>query len=224
MTRAYHRSMTPRAMSAALTRVERFVGQASATVTRVAQRQDPYAVLVSTIISLRTRDAVTDVATERLLTVAPDVATLVLTPKARIARLIYPACFYNTKAKVLRDMAKRLIKRHGGEVPDRLEDLLAIKGVGRKTANLVITLGFGKPGICVDTHVHRISNRLGFVRTKTPDDTEMALRRRLPHRWWIPINDLLVVFGQRHCTPLSPRCSTCPIRRTCRRVGVHRSR
>ncbi len=219
-------SMSPRTMSLVLARIRRFlVGRDPACVTRLAAGgADPYAVLVSTIISLRTRDEVTDAVTPKLLAVAPDVASLARTPEARIAKLIYPAGFYNTKAKQLRKMAKVLLERHAGNVPSSLDELLALDGVGRKTANLVVTLGFRKPGICVDTHVHRISNRLGFVRTKTPDETEAALRERLPRRWWIPINDLLVVFGQQHCTPLSPRCSTCPVARECARIGVAKAR
>jgi endonuclease-3 len=219
------RFITPRAMSAALAKIERFTADVDhAVVTRLAETHGPYGVLVSTIISLRTRDEVTDLVTPRLLAVAPDVETLARTPAKRIARLIYPAGFYNTKARSLRKMARVILRDHDGEVPDRMVDLLELDGVGRKTANLVLTLGFGKPGICVDIHVHRITNRLGFVRTETPDETELVLRKRLPRRWWIPINDRLVVFGQRHCTPISPRCSTCPVARTCRRVGVTTSR
>ncbi|MBX3259706.1 MAG: endonuclease III [Labilithrix sp.] len=217
--------LSPRAMSTALARIDAFLGgRTKASVTRVAEAEDPFAVLVSTIISLRTRDEVTDRVSPRLLAVAPDAAALARTPERRIAELIYPAGFYNTKARTLREIGQALLDRHDGRVPDDLDALLALKGVGRKTANLVVTLGFAKPGICVDTHVHRIANRLGFVRARAPDETEQELRARLPRRWWIPINDLLVVFGQRHCTPLSPRCSTCPVRDTCRRVGVGRSR
>jgi endonuclease-3 len=214
-------------MSAALGRIRSFVakGPESAYVTKLAkQTRDPYAVLVSTIISLRTRDEVTDAVTPKLLAEAPDVATLAKIPPARIAKLIYPAGFYKTKGKTLRDVARTILERHGGRIPDTLDELLRLKGVGRKTANLVITLGFDRPGICVDVHVHRISNRLGFVRTRTPDETEMELRRRLPRRWWIPINDVLVAFGRTHCTPLSPKCSTCPVASVCARAGVGRSR
>lgn len=212
-------------MSRILSRIDAFLGgRTKAAVTRVAEENDPFAVLVSTIISLRTRDEVTDLVSPRLLTVAPNAAALARVPEKRIAELIYPAGFYNTKAKTLREMAQALLDRHDGRVPDDIDELLELKGVGRKTANLVVTLGYAKPGICVDIHVHRITNRLGFVKTRTPDETERALRERLPRRWWIPINDLLVVFGQRHCTPLSPRCSTCPVAESCLRAGVGRSR
>jgi endonuclease-3 len=212
-------------MSAALERIRAFNARVPRpVVTSLARSHDPFVVLVSTIVSLRTRDEVTDAVTPKLLAVAPDPAVLARTREATIAKLIYPAGFYRTKAKQLRAIGRILEARHGGRVPDSLDDLLALKGVGRKTANLVVTLGFGKPGICVDTHVHRIANRLGYVVTKTPNDTEMALRARLPTRWWIPINDLLVVFGQRQCTPLSPKCSSCPVADLCHRVGVTRSR
>jgi endonuclease III len=219
-------SLSPRGMSTALARIARFVGRGvdGLAVTKISRAQDPFHVLVATIISLRTKDEVTDVAAPRLLAVAPTPQAMARLPPARIARLIYPAGFYRTKALTLRAIARTLVKDHGGRVPDTLEGLLAFKGVGRKTANLVVTLGWGKPGICVDTHVHRISNRLGFVRTRTPDQTEQVLRRRLPSRWWIPINDVLVAFGRTHCGPLSPRCSTCPVMTVCAREGVTRSR
>ncbi len=148
---------------------------------------------------------------------------LKLSPR-QIERLIYPVGFYRTKARVILGICRDLLDRFGGRVPDEIDDLLTLKGVGRKTANLVVTMSYGKPGICVDTHVHRISNRLGYVRTRTPEETEMALRAKLPKRYWIGYNDLLVTFGQNICTPISPRCSTCPVRALCRRVGVRSSR
>jgi len=148
---------------------------------------------------------------------------LTLSPR-RIETLIYPVGFYRTKARVILGICRDLLARFGGRVPDEIDALLTLKGVGRKTANLVVTMGYDKPGICVDTHVHRISNRLGYVRTRTPEETEMALRARLPRRYWIGYNDLLVAFGQNVCTPISPRCSTCAVRALCRRVGVKSSR
>jgi endonuclease-3 len=143
---------------------------------------------------------------------------------ARIARLIFPVGFYRTKARVVRDISRDLLARFQGAVPSDLDALLTLKGVGRKTANLVVTVGFERPGICVDIHVHRISNRLGFVRTASPDQTELALRAKLPRRYWIGLNDLLVAFGQNVCRPLSPHCSRCPVARWCRRIGVSRAR
>jgi endonuclease-3 len=141
-------------------------------------------------------------------------------PEDEIASLIYPAGFYRNKALQIREISRRLMADYGGIVPDSIDELLTFKGVGRKTANLVLTLGYGKPGICVDTHVHRICNRWGYVTTKTPEATEMALRQKLPQEYWIEINDLLGAIGQKHCHPLSPRCSNCQLSRFCARVGV----
>ena len=138
----------------------------------------------------------------------------------RIARAIYPVSFYRTKARRIREVCRVLLTRFAGRVPDSLEALLSLDGVGRKTANLVVTVGYRKPGICVDTHVHRISNRWGYVKTKTPGQTEVALRRKLPKRHWIYYNDLLVPFGQHLCRPISPFCSRCPLERWCARIGV----
>ena len=186
--------------------------------------RDPFRILIACLLSLRTKDETTGPAAERLFALAhtPEVM-LRLTPR-RIERAIFPVGFYRTKARVIRGVCRDLLARFGGKVPDDLDTLLTFKGVGRKTANLVVTVGFGRPGICVDTHVHRISNRLGFVRTKSPDQTELALRKKLPRRHWIESNDLLVTFGQNICQPVSPRCSTCPVRALCPRIGVTRSR
>ena len=194
-------------------------------VAEVASEQpDPFRVLIACLLSLRTQDATTREASERLFRVADTPEAMRRLPVARIARLIFPVGFYRTKARVIRAICRDLLERFGGRVPDDLDALLTLKGVGRKTANLVVTVGFDKPGICVDIHVHRISNRLGFVRTKAPDQTELALRAKLPRRYWIGYNDLLVAFGQNVCRPLSPHCSRCPVARWCRRVGVGRAR
>ena len=186
--------------------------------------RDPFRILIACLLSLRTKDETTGPAAERLFALAraPEVM-LRLTPR-RIERAIFPVGFYRTKARVIRGVCRDLLARFGGKVPGDLDALLTLKGVGRKTANLVVTMGFGRPGICVDTHVHRISNRLGFVRTKSPEQTEQALRKKLPRRHWIELNDLLVAFGQNVCQPLSPRCSTCPVRALCPRIGVTHSR
>jgi endonuclease-3 len=189
-----------------------------------AEQPDPFRVLVACLLSLRTQDATTREASERLFRVAASPAALRRLPADRIARLIFPVGFYRTKARVLRAISRDLLQRFAGTVPSDLDALLTLKGVGRKTANLVVTVGFGKPGICVDTHVHRISNRLGFVRTATPDRTELALRAKLPRRYWIGYNDLLVAFGQNVCRPLSPHCTRCPVTRVCPRIGVGRAR
>jgi endonuclease-3 len=189
-----------------------------------AEQPDPFRVLIACLLSLRTQDATTRDASERLFRVADTPAAMLRLSPARISRLIFPVGFYRTKARAIRQISRDLIERFGGAVPDEIDALLTLKGVGRKTANLVVTIGFAKPGICVDIHVHRISNRLGFVRTKSPDQTELALRAKLPRRYWIGYNDLLVAFGQNVCRPLSPHCSRCPVARWCRRVGVGRTR
>lgn len=191
----------------------------------IAEREgDPFRVLIACILSLRTQDTTTGPASDRLFAAAATPESMLkLTPR-RIERLIYPVGFYRTKARVILGICRDLLERFGGRVPDTIDELLTLNGVGRKTANLVVTMGYGKPGICVDTHVHRISNRLGYVKTRDPEETEMALREKLPRRHWIGYNDLLVSFGQNVCTPLSPRCSICPVTTLCRKVGVTKTR
>jgi endonuclease-3 len=184
----------------------------------------PFETLVSTILSLRTKDAVTEAASHRLLARAPTPEILASLSITEIERLIFPVWFYHTKAKHLIETCRSLLQDYGGRVPRSMEDLLKLPGVGRKTANLVLTVGFGDYGICVDTHVHRISNLWGFVRTKTPEETEFALRKKLPRRHWKTYNDILVTFGQNLCLPVSPWCSKCPVARYCPRIGLKRSR
>jgi len=185
---------------------------------------DPYRILIGCVISLRTKDEVSYEATERLFRRASGPREMVRLRAVTIAKLIYPAGFYRRKAEQIREISRLLITRHGGRVPGEIDELVQLPGVGRKTANLVVTLGYGKPGICVDTHVHRISNRLGWVETKTPERTEQALRSLLPRRHWIPINETFVRHGQQVCKPISPLCSTCPVNGDCPRTGVERSR
>ena len=194
-------------------------------VTIVAQcEQSPFKVLVSCIISLRTKDEVTAQASARLFNRAGTPHDMLQLEASEISDLIYPAGFYRNKSSQILEISRCLISDYGGSVPGEIDELLKFKGVGRKTANLVVTLGFGKPGICVDTHVHRICNRWGYVATKTPEQTEIALRKKLPPEYWIEINDLLVAFGQNHCHPVSPRCSSCRTAVYCSRVGVLVSR
>ena len=194
-------------------------------VTIVAQcNGSPFKVLISCIISLRTKDEVTALASARIFARAQTPEAMAGLSADEISQLIYPAGFYRTKAEQIALLSRRLVEEYHGIVPDDLDELLDFKGVGRKTANLVMTLGFGKPGICVDTHVHRICNRLGYVATKTPDETERVLRSQLPSEYWIEINDLLVAFGQNHCYPVSPRCSNCRLSSICDRIGVKVSR
>ena len=184
------------------------------------QTNDPFRILISTLLSLRTKDATTLEASKRLFALAFTPEKMRKLSARQIEHAIFPVGFYRTKAKRIVEICDTLIHQCNGKVPDDMEELLKLKGVGRKTANLVVTLGFGKPGICVDTHVHRISNRLGIVKTKTPHETEFALMKVLPKRYWIDYNDLLVSFGQNLCAPISPWCSKCPIEKACPKISV----
>ena len=186
--------------------------------------QDPFKILISTLLSLRTKDETTTGATARLFDLARSPAEMLQLPEAVIIKAIYPVGFYRNKARTIHHICRELIDRHHARVPDNLEDLLAFKGVGRKTANLVISLGYGRPAICVDTHVHRISNRLGYVDTKTPEQTEQSLRSKLTVRYWRDYNTLLVAFGQQICRPVSPFCSRCPVSACCDRKNIGKSR
>jgi endonuclease-3 len=200
-------------------------GEKLPSVSGIARRdRDPFRILISTLLSLRTKDDVTDVASARLFALAPTVHDLARLDLKRIEKAIFPVGFYRTKARTVRDIARRLEAEFGGEVPDTIDALLAFKGVGRKTAALVVSLGYDTPAICVDTHVHRISNRLGWVHTRTPHETERALMTLVPKKNWIDVNEIMVGFGQRVCTPLSPRCSLCPVARWCAQAGVGRRR
>ncbi len=219
----------PRVTNREIGAVLRRIGSAVAAwkepiVSQVARDRDPFTILISCLLSLRTKDATTAAASARLFAIARTPRTiLALSPRA-IERAIYPVGFYRTKARTLRAVSREILERFGGRVPDTIDALVTLPGVGRKTANLVVTLGFGKPGICVDIHVHRITNRWGYVRTKAPDETETALRAQLPRRHWIPLNDLLVTYGQNLCKPVSPLCSECSVSRWCARAGVTISR
>ncbi|MDR3115678.1 MAG: endonuclease III [Treponema sp.] len=201
-------------------------GSEEPAVSTVAEqyKRDPWAILVSTIISLRTKDAVTLTVSQALLQKAPNPAGLAALPEEEVARLVYPAGFYRTKAANLKKIAAILMEQYRHRVPATMEELLALPGVGRKTANLVLTEAFDLDGICVDIHVHRISNRLGWVSSVHPEQTETALRAALPRKYWKGINALLVLYGQRLCRPVSPFCSRCVIRPYCQRRGVTRSR
>jgi endonuclease III len=185
---------------------------------------DPFKVLISTVLSLRTQDATTAKVSKKLFEIADNPYDMIKLDVKKIEEAIYPVGFYKTKARTILYICRELIGKYNSRVPDDLDELLKLKGVGRKTANLVVTLGYGKPGICVDTHVHRISNRLGYIKTRTPYETEMALRKKLPKKYWIEYNDILVSFGQHLCRPISPKCSVCPVKRYCNKVGVEKSR
>lgn len=189
-----------------------------------AERRDPFLTLIGCILSLRTKDEATAIAAPRLFAHADTPSEMLKLSEAEIAQLIYPVGFYRTKARVILQICRDLLARFEGKVPNRIDDLLTLKGVGRKTANLVVTEAFGKPGICVDTHVHRISNRWGLIKAATAEKSEAALRKVLPRRYWLQYNFILVAFGQTLCQPVSPWCSRCPVSRFCPRIGVPRSR
>ena len=194
-------------------------------LTRLTNKErNPFLVLIGCLLSLRTKDEVTDVAMERLMKRMHTPEELLALSEEEIQKLIYPVGFYRNKARLLREISYTIITTLDGRVPDTIEGLLKLKGVGRKTANIVITEGFGKDGIAVDTHVHRISNRIGAVKTKAPDETEMALRKILPRNLWITFNALLVTHGRRTCAPISPFCSRCPVNDLCMKIGVGKSR
>lgn len=195
--------------------LERAVQALPEPIVTAMHDASPWAILVTTLLSLRTRDVVTGVVASELLAESPRPEDMLALTQAELADRIRRVGFYNTKAATLQRVAKIILETHGGRVPDTLEELLALPGVGRKTANLVLIHGFGKPGICVDTHVHRISNRLGFVQTKTADQTEFALREVLPTQWWMKINSILVTWGQQVCLPRRPRCARCPVTELC---------
>ena len=188
------------------------------------EHSGPFPILISTILSLRTKDEVTARAAERLLALAETPEEMLKLSEGKIIKAIYPVGFYRTKAKTILHISKELINRFQSRVPDTIEQLLTLKGVGRKTANLVVALGYNKEGLCVDTHVHRISNRLGYVKTKNPEQTEYALREKLPSKYWLRYNTLMVAFGRHVCVPVSPFCSRCPVFAYCDRVNVVRSR
>jgi endonuclease-3 len=190
-------------------------------VTLIAEASDsPFKVLISCILSLRTQDSTTAQASRRLFALADSPETMVRLSAKKIEQVIFPVGFYRTKAKTILEICRNLNENYRGRVPDEIDELIKFKGVGRKTANLVVTLGYNKPGICVDTHVHRISNRWGYVKTATPEKTEVALRQKLPKQYWIEYNDLLVSFGQQLCRPISPLCSQCPVAKYCSQIGV----
>jgi len=193
-------------------------------VTTISRKRTPFHVLISCLLSLRTKDQTTSEASRRLFAVADNPEEMTKIPIPKLEKLIYPVGFYRTKARKIKEICKVLIEEYRSRVPDEIDELLKLNGVGRKTANLVVTLGYKKPGICVDTHVHRITNRWGYVKTKNPHETEFTLREKLPKKYWLTINDLLVTYGQNLCVPISPKCSICAVNTHCKKVGVTKHR
>ncbi|HEX9868915.1 MAG TPA: endonuclease III [Candidatus Tectomicrobia bacterium] len=211
------------AMAALQAEAPAWTETALTTVARTMGR-DPFKILIGCLLSLRTKDETTGPAAARLFVLAGTAEAMLQLSMGQIATAIYPVGFYRTKATSILNICRTLTEHHGGQVPETMEGLLDLKGVGRKTANLVLTMGFQKPAICVDTHVHRISNRWRYVRTKTPEDTEFALRHKLPQAYWMVYNDLLVSFGQNICKPISPLCGQCPLTDSCPKIGVTQHR
>lgn len=183
-------------------------------------RQNPYKVLMACILSLRTKDETMIPASERLFSVADTPQKMVRLTAAAIQKLIFPVGFYKTKSQTLIDISQRLIDEYDSIVPNTIDELLTFKGVGRKTANLVVGLGYRLPAICVDVHVHRICNRIGYLQTKNPEETEMALREKLPGAYWHVINKVMVLHGQQICKPIGARCDICPIAKDCQKIDV----
>ncbi len=188
------------------------------------EKDDPYRVLIATILSLRTRDVVTLASSKNLFLLADTPEAMLALGLDEIEKAIYPAGFYKTKAKTIHAISEMLLSEYGGRVPSTSAELMKLPGVGIKTANLTLNLGFGIEAICVDCHVHKIANRMGWVNTKTPEQTEVALQRVMPRRFWIPLNELLVIYGQLICTSVSPWCSRCPQQQDCPKMGVKKSR
>jgi len=210
-------------LRAIMNRVSKELGFETPSLTRIAREtRDPFRVLISCILSLRTRDETTDKASERLFALAHSADKMVRLPPSRIEKAIYPVGFYRTKAVRIIEICRILLDEFGGRVPDNLDTLLALPGVGRKTANIVLVYGFDKDALPIDTHCHRIPNRIGWVETRTPEQTEQALREKLPLRYWQAFNDLFVQFGQNVCKPIGPRCDICPIAAFCGKIGVKR--
>ena len=186
--------------------------------------RDPFKVLVSCILSLRTKDEITYPTSQKLFKIAKTPKQIAEMPLAKLKKTIKPVNYYKTKAERIKKIAQQIVKEYNNKVPDEFEELMKFKGVGRKTANIVITYGYGKDGLAVDTHVHRISNRLGWVKTKTPEKTEFALKRIVPKKYWYWVNELLVRHGQNTCTPISPFCSRCHVDKYCPKIGVEKRR
>jgi len=196
----------------------------SSSIKDVSKEGDPFLVLISCLLSLRTKDEVTREASKRLFYLAKTPKTMSKLSIDQIQEAIYPVGFYKTKSERIKQICVDLIEKYDSKVPDNMDELLELKGVGRKTANIVLTMGFNKLGVAVDTHVHRICNRLGYVCTKKPDDTELELRKKLKKKYWITFNNLLVIHGKSICSPISPKCSICPVFEYCNRIGVTHSR
>ena len=187
-------------------------------VELMEQFKDPYLVLIGCILSLRTNDKTTYPATLRMLELAKTPQEMMGVNVRDLAEAIYPVGFYENKARQIIELSRQIVEQLDGKIPDEIEDLVKFNGVGRKTANLVLAKGFNKPAICVDVHVHRIFNRIGYIKTKNPEETEFALREKLPLKYWLDVNTLLVTHGQNICKPIKPKCEMCPISKWCKKI------
>ncbi len=199
-------------------------GETALTLVAKQTQQDPFRILIGTVLSIRTKDEATAKACERLFKLADNPNSMLGLSQEKVVNAIYPVGFHLTKARNIHEISRILVDNFKGIVPNDIDTLITLPGVGRKTANLVITVGYGKLGICVDTHVHRISNRWGYIATKNPNESEAALRNKLPSEYWIRYNDLLVMYGQNMCKPVSPFCSCCRLSRLCDQIEVHKHR
>jgi endonuclease-3 len=208
-----------------MNRIPGCLGLDTAVLTKIGEKtRDPFQVLISCVLSLRTRDETTAAASKRLFALAKKPRTLLRLSPVEIEKAIYPVGFYKTKAQRILEICNCLLDEHGGKVPEEMDALLALPGVGPKTANIVLVYGFKKPGLPIDTHCHRIPNRIGWIRTKAPEETEQVLRRELPEKYWMVFNDYFVRFGQNICKPIGPLCHDCGIEPYCRKVGVKAGR
>ncbi len=194
------------------------------TLNRMRKRPNAFRILISCLLSLRTQDKNTAKASKRLFAVADTPQKILKLPDKKLEKLIYSSGHYKKKARTLKHVSKILLEKYKGKVPNKKEELLKIKGIGPKTANIVLAFAFGKAVLPIDTHCHRIPNRLGWVKTKTPEQTEKELEKILPKKYWRECNGVFVLFGQTICQPISPHCSKCPVREYCPRIGVTRSR
>ncbi len=202
--------------------IAEMIGEKISALEWVSQKRDPFQVLISTIISSRTKDEVTRRASEKLFSVYKNAYELSQANESKIEELIKPAGFYRVKAKRIKGVAQLIVKNFNGKVPNNIDDLLKLPSVGRKTANCVLVYGFGESAIPVDTHVHRIANRLGLVESKTPEETEHQLRERVEKKYWIHINELFVKFGQRICKPIKPKCDICKLKSACKWYEINK--
>jgi len=204
--------------------LEEYKGNRQPTVRRTAGGRDPYKTLVSCLLSLRTQDKNTEKASASLFAVADTLEEVLKIPDKKLEKLIFSSGYYKNKARSIKHVSRVLLEEFNGEVPRTREELLSIKGIGPKTANIVLCFAYGKNVIPVDTHVHRIPNRLGLVKTKTPEGTEVELMKVFPERYWKEINTIFILFGKNVCLPISPKCSECKLKGICKRVGVGKSR